>query len=226
MAADGPWAVVPARLHSSRLPRKVLADLAGKPMLVRVVENVAASRRFARVLVAVEDDELARALAPWDLDVVVTGPAPDGTSRVASVAPEDRAVVNVQADQPLVDDELLGAIVDHLGAGVVTLAAPWAGEPTDPARVKVVPGPDFRREWVDGARLHVGIYGFGPGWVQRCAAAPRSPRAERASLEQLSWLDAGIGVRVVQVPRGTPSVDTPADLERVRAILRGDPARS
>jgi 3-deoxy-manno-octulosonate cytidylyltransferase (CMP-KDO synthetase) len=188
-------------------------------MLVWVAERVAACRHFDRVVVAVEDHELAEALAPWNLDVVVTGSAPDGTSRVARIAPLDVPVVNVQGDQPLIDSELLGALVAALGDGVITLAAPWAGDPHDPARVKVLPGPDFSRTWAPGARLHVGVYGFGPGWVQRCAALPRSGRAERESLEQLSWIAGGVPLRVESVPRGTPSVDTPDDLARVRALL-------
>jgi 3-deoxy-manno-octulosonate cytidylyltransferase (CMP-KDO synthetase) len=192
-------------------------------MLVRVAESVASSGRFSRVVVAVEDGELAAALEPWGLDVVVTGPAVDGTSRVAAVAPSDRAVVNVQGDQPFIGDDVLGAIVGALGDGVVTPAAPWVGDPHDPARVKVLPGPDFSRGWSPGARLHVGVYGFGPGWVHRCASLPQSARAKEASLEQLTWLDAGVPLRVVDVQSSTASVDTPADLEAVRRWLAAEP---
>lgn len=193
-------------------------------MLVRVLENVASTGRFERVIAAVEDDELRDALRPYRVDVVVTGPAPNGTARVARVAPRERAVVNVQGDLPLVDDVVLGPLVEALGrADVVTAAAPWEGDRDDPARVKVWdgpgPGPDFGRTWAPGARRHVGIYGFAPGQVHRCAACPETPRAAAASLEQLAWLDGGVSVAVVAVPHAPASVDTPADLAEVRRRL-------
>ncbi len=178
---------------------------------------------FDRVLVATDDDRVVDALVPLGVDVVRTGPAPNGTARVAAIAPPDVAVVNVQGDQPLVDPAHLRLLAGACrGDHVVTLCAPLEGDPAAPARVKVAPSlDDFSRRPFPGAapRIHVGLYAFGPGLVHRCAAAPPSVRSRAEDLEQLAWIDAGVPVRAIPVANATPSVDTPDDLLHLRAIL-------
>ncbi|MCB9688506.1 MAG: NTP transferase domain-containing protein [Alphaproteobacteria bacterium] len=221
----GVWAIVPARLASTRLPNKVLADLHGRPLVWHVWDRAARSGAFDRVLVATDHPSVEAALGPLGVDVVLTDPAPNGTARVASVAPRDVAVVNVQGDQPHVDPQHLALLAASLAPREVrTLAAPLAlADLHDPARVKVSADlADFSRRPFPGAppRVHVGIYGFGPGLVHRCAASPSSDRSRREDLEQLTWIDAGIPVRAIVVDRAATSVDTASDLDRAR---RGDP---
>lgn len=184
------------------------------------------------MIVATDDRRIADVASAFGAEVAVTGHALSGTHRVAQVVPngsEPFAVVAVQADQPLLPEAHLAAILARLraGADVCTLSAPL--QPADlgePARVKVLVDDQgratrFTRAPEPGARLHVGLYGFGPGWIHRCVAAPRGPRTVAHDLEQLAWLDAGIAIHVDPVEIAAPSVDTPADLERVRAIIEG-----
>lgn len=223
------WAVLPARLDSRRLPRKVLADLGGITMLEHVWRRVVAAGCFDRVLVATDADEVAAAARSFGGEVALTGPAPSGTHRVA-VAVGDRpvAVVDVQADQPLLDPEHLRMLVRRLEDGdpIVTLGAPFEGDPGAPERVKVVVdgdrAVDFSRSAVPiGGPFveHLGTYAFAPGVLPRCVAAPRAGRTLGEDLEQLAWLDAGWPIGIALVPRATPSVDTPEQLEAVRARI-------
>lgn len=227
--APGRCAVIPARWSSTRLPGKVLADLAGRPMLVHVWERVASLDCFDRVLVATDDDRVADVALAVGAEVVRTGPARNGTHRAAlALGSSFTDVVVVQADQPLLDPVHVRVLVDQLDdAPVATLAAPLVGDPHDPARVKVAIGPDggaiaFSRRPIppEGPWLvHLGLYGFRAGALGRCVAAPISPRAAAEDLEQVAWLDAGMRIAVAEVDRSPPSVDTPADLDRVRHLL-------
>lgn len=221
-----PWAIIPARWGSSRLPGKVLAEIGGRTMLQRVWDAANEAGCFARVLVATDSDRVAAAAEGFGADVVQTGPAPSGTHRVARVAPEHAPVIGIQADQPFLDSDhlrTLAALIETHPVG--TLWAPLSGDPHDPARVKVViegsRAITFSRRPVPAVgpwRVHVGLYGFGPGWVQRCAAAPRSERALAEDLEQLAWLDHGISIGIAGVSRCGISVDTPEQLQAARSI--------
>lgn len=224
MVSRDPWAVIPARYGSRRLPGKALCDVGGLPMVERVRRRAAEAGCFARVVVATDDERIAAAVEACGGEVVRTGPAPSGTHRVWAAARAlgaDR-VVNVQGDLPLVPPDHLGAVCAALRDGaVVTLAAPLE-DASDPARVKVV--------WGDGRVLftrrplpvqgpwwaHIGVYGFGAGALERCVRADRAP-AEVEDLEQVAWVESGVPVRVLRVDRATPSVDTPSDLAAMRA---------
>jgi len=141
--------VIPARHDSARLPGKVLARLAGKPMLQWVCERALASRA-GEVVVATDDDRIARAAAHFGTDLVMTSIAhPSGTDRIAEVAwlrrwPDEDVVVNLQADEPLMPpallDQVSGLLETHTWARIATLASPIASasELLDPNVVKVV----------------------------------------------------------------------------------------
>lgn len=220
------WAVLPARLRSVRLPEKVLAELDGRSMLEHVWRRVRQVDAFDRVLVATDDDRIAEAVRAFGGEVVRTGEARNGTHRVSLAVGAARVqVINVQADQPLLDPAHLEVLIRRLDAGadVATLCAPLVGDPHDRARVKVLrDGTDAvafsRRVFPEAGppQVHVGIYGFGPGWVTRCAEAPPTARSRQEDLEQVAWLEAGIHIAVDEVDRVSPSVDTPEDLEEVR----------
>jgi 3-deoxy-manno-octulosonate cytidylyltransferase (CMP-KDO synthetase) len=226
--------VLPARLDSTRLPGKVLADIDGRTMLEHVWRRVRRSECFDRIVVATDSARVAEVARGFGAEVALTGPAESGTARVGQVIRDPGvAVVNVQADQPLLDPCHLALLVGGMAPGeVTTLVAPGTGDPTDPARVKVEVDPEgrataFTRIWRGGEgpwRLHVGLYGFAAGMVGRCLAAPAPPPGE--DLEQVAWLRAGIPIRAVAVDRVAQSVDTPADLAFVRERLRRSPEES
>ncbi|MDP2315951.1 MAG: 3-deoxy-manno-octulosonate cytidylyltransferase [Pseudomonadota bacterium] len=224
-------AVIPARFGSTRLPGKALADLGGAPMVVRVWERVRRSEGIDRVLVATDDVRIADAVRAHGGEAVMTGVCVSGTDRVAECARNRgaRVVVNVQGDEPFVDPtditRVAAAVSD--GAPIATAAAPLTDGVEDPARVKVVCDAAGRALYFSRAaiphggpwRLHVGLYAFTGSALEAVAALPPSPLERAERLEQLRWLEAGYRIRVVSVPEGPLSVDTPDDLARARARL-------
>ncbi len=228
--ASSTLAILPARLGSTRLPSKMLADLGGQPLVVRTLAR--AREAFARVVVATDSPEIAEAVARAGGDFVLTGHAPNGTARVALAYAALEAqgggadvVVNVQADEPLVHPGALVAIAEGLGDFDVATGAAPLDEPSNPARVKVVTGEDGRALYFSRSavphggpfRVHLGVYAFRPAALARAVSLPEHPLEHSERLEQLRWLAHGMRVRVIDVPAGEGGVDTPEDLERVRA---------
>lgn len=241
-------AVIPARLASRRLPRKPLADLCGKPLIVRVWERVSASGMADGVIVATDSHEIAEACRASGARVAMTDEAlASGTHRVAQVVAREglaaEVVVNVQGDEPFVDADAIRAAVREVRSGwdVGTVATPVRTEDAwrDPAVVKVVRGDRGRALYfsrapiphprdgapsaealADGRYLrHVGVYAYTPAVLARWAALPPAPLEEVERLEQLRPLAAGLGVGVGLVPEAAGGVDTPEDLARARERL-------
>lgn len=220
-------------MSSRRLPGKPLADIGGQTMIERVWRAVSASGVVSRVLIATEDDEICAAVSAFGGEFVRTGPAANGTLRVAEViGARDVLVLNVQADMPFIEPSTLAAVMGLLerGAAVATASALLLGDEEDRSKVKITTdrfgrATAFSRSSLGGSgptRVHVGIYGFGVGWLPRCLDAGKKYPEEAENLEQLAWLTAGIEILVVDVPVAPLSVDTPADLADARrwAALR------
>jgi 3-deoxy-manno-octulosonate cytidylyltransferase (CMP-KDO synthetase) len=247
--------IIPARLASTRLPRKPLADLAGAPMVVRVAQRAQASRA-RRVIVAADSAEIAEACQAHGVACVRT--APDhatGTDRLAEAAAAlglaaDEIVVNVQGDEPLIPPAVIDAVADLLASSadceLATAAHPIhdAAEFFNPNVVKVVtdrraqalyfsraPIPWARDAFDAGrtalpagleARRHVGLYAYRAGFLARFPALARDPLEEFERLEQLRALAHGYRIAVLALAAALPpGVDTPADLEQVRAMFAG-----
>jgi CMP-2-keto-3-deoxyoctulosonic acid synthetase len=198
-------------------------------MILRVWHQVLEARCVDRVLIATDDDEIAALARRSGAEVARTGPAPSGTHRVARVVGgRPVSVLNVQGDQPFVEPDTLRAVCALLdeGAPVATARAPLQADPADPARVKVTVDEQGRALRFSRRPLalagphyvHIGIYGFGPGWLPACAQASMPPELAGEDLEQLAWLAAGIEVRVATVERAPLSVDTPEDLGEARRV--------
>ena len=222
------WAVIPARLDSRRLPGKVLALVGDLPLVEHVRRACVAAGGFERVVVATDRAAVADVVRGFGGEAEITAEAPSGTARASLIVPEAVSVMVVQADQPFLrpaDVRQLAQLVED-GATVATLWAPLVGEPDDPARVKVrVCGDeavDFSRRPFPAhpPRVHLGLYAFGPGWLGRCGRLPRSDRARKEDLEQLTWLDAGVVIRGCAVDPPGISVDTPGQLLAARALTR------
>jgi 3-deoxy-manno-octulosonate cytidylyltransferase (CMP-KDO synthetase) len=242
---DGPdfHILIPARLESSRLPRKALADLGGRPLVVRVIER-ARSTGACSVHVATDSDEIEAAVrAAGGLVVRTRADHDSGTSRLAEAVEQlglrDQAlVVNVQGDEPAVPTacvrQLAALLAAHDDAEMATLWTPIEdrAEWLDPNVVKLVadgagralyfsrsPIPAVRDgDWPSSrARRHVGLYAYRAGALRRWNALPASELAELESLEQLRALEAGWRIAVAEgVERMPLGVDTLADLEEVR----------
>lgn len=245
--------VIPARYHSTRLPAKALADILGKPMVQRVYEIAQRATVLNEVMVATDDERIAAAVRGFGGNVAMTDPAhASGTDRAAEVAASSEAeiVVNIQGDEPLLDPEMInecvGALVDGMredaGIGLATVIRPAREENFhNNSVVKVVrdlrgralyfsrspiPFPRNKGQALE-AFEHIGLYAYTKASLMRLSQLPPGRLEQIEGLEQLRALENGIHIQVVETKcKGKlVSVDTPEELERVRAILadeRGD----
>ena len=250
--------LIPARLASSRLPNKPLADIGGLPMVVRVAQQAARSGAM-QVVVAADSAAIADACAAHGVQAVLTrADHPSGSDRLAEACAAlqlagDAIVVNVQGDEPLIDPALIDAVAHllsaHPGASMSTAAHPIASlqDYENPNVVKVVcnaqglahyfsraPIP-FHRDragtaWWEQAPeaalqgfaplRHVGIYAYRAGFLRQFPSLSQAPTEQAEALEQLRalWHGHQIAVHVTPDAPGA-GVDTPEDLERVRALV-------
>lgn len=235
-------AVIPARLGSTRMSRKVLRPIVGRPMVEWVWRAAAASGLMDPVVVATDSDEVAAACRERAIPVVMTSPdCPSGSDRVREVARQIAAdiYVNIQGDEPTLAPDFFPPLLapfEREGVDVTTLAVPCPPEEfNNPNAVKVVTALDgralyfsratipFDRDGVGftGYRKHLGIYAYRKAALERFAALPpgRLERLER--LEQLRLLENGMTLYVADAPRDTIGVDTEEDLMRAEAMLAG-----
>jgi 3-deoxy-manno-octulosonate cytidylyltransferase (CMP-KDO synthetase) len=240
-----PVIIIPARMASARLPGKPLADINGEPMIVRVWRQ-AMRASLGSVVVAAAEPEIAAAIERAGGRAVITDPSlASGSDRVhAALQALDTdarfdAVVNLQGDLPDVDPRALRLVTDALaqsGADIATLAAPIA-DPADfdnPHVVKPIVawnanGTRGRALYFTRARApagegpiyhHIGIYAFWRAALSRFVSLAPSPLELREKLEQLRALEAGMRIEVARIDAVPLSVDTPADLERARTLIR------
>ncbi len=262
--AGAPFTVlIPARMASSRLPNKPLADIAGAPMVVRVAQRAMQSGA-ARCVVAADDQRIVDACAAHGITAILTrADHPSGSDRLAEACEQlglsgDDIVVNVQGDEPLIDPRLIDAVAATLAQradasmGTAAHAIDSVEDYVNPNVVKVVldakglahyfsrsPIP-FARDfapgtawWKDEKNLppaakglaplrHIGIYSYRAGFLRAFPQLAPAPTEQLEALEQLRalWHGHRIAVHVTDHAPG-PGVDTPADLERVRAIIQG-----
>ena len=246
--------LIPARLASTRLPNKPLADIGGVPMVVRVAQRVQGGvPAHARIVVAGDHPSIIEACKSHGVEAVLTREDhASGSDRLAEACDilalaDDDIVVNVQGDEPLIDPNLVQAVADVLKAspsasmGTAAHAITSVADLTNPNVVKVVLDAAgfalyFSRApiawWRDGfaqgvcalpqpAPLrHIGIYAYRVGFLRLFPRLPQAPIELTEALEQLRamWHGYRIHVHVTTHAPG-PGVDTPQDLERVRAIV-------
>ena len=234
--------VIPARMASTRLPRKMLLRDTGKTLIQHTYEAACRARRPVGVCVATDHEEIYAEVQRFGGQVVMTDPAlPSGTDRVAEVArrhPEIDLFVNVQGDEP----ELAGEAIDravalleqNADAVMATLATPIRTREklADPACVKVVfdgggralyfsrsPIPFNRSGQAAPQWRHLGLYVYRREFLLALARLPRTPLEQAEALEQLRALEHGFRIRTVETTADTIGVDTPEDLERVRRLV-------
>ena len=237
-----PLIMIPARMAATRLPNKPLADIGGKPMIVRAWEQ--AARSGFRVAVAAGDPEIVEAVeAAGGLAVLTDPDLPSGSDRiraaVEAVDPDGAhdLVINIQGDMPFASPDLARACADLLAresaCDIATLVATEAdaSDRTNPDVVKAVLAlPEgetsgralyFTRSTLYGDGpiwRHVGIYGYRRESLMRFCAAPPSPLEKREKLEQLRALEMGLQIWASVIDDAPLSVDNPADLEAARKL--------
>jgi len=233
-------AVIPARLASTRLSRKMLREIAGQPLIGRVYEGVRSSPLLNDVIVATDSDEIMRLCRLHGWNCCMTSAAHrSGTERVHEISSSVAADVylNVQGDEPLTRTEHIASLLDLMkdpNVQVGTLKTPAPTEDIDnPNAVKVVTDAVGRALYFSRATIpfdrdgagpsyfkHLGFYAYRKAALERFCALPESSLERSERLEQLRFLENGIPIHVAETLYDTVGVDTEEDLRRVEEILR------
>lgn len=234
-------AVIPARLHSTRLARKVLRSIAGRPMVEWVWRAANAGGLMDPVVVATDAEEVAELCRARSIPVVMTSPTcASGSDRVREVARQIDAdiYVNIQGDEPTLTADFFPPLLQLFArpeVEVSTLSVRCPPEEiANPNAVKVVTAQDGRALYFSRStiphdrdktgfmdyRKHLGIYAYRKAALEHFAALPPSPLEKLERLEQLRLLENGIAIYVAAAPRDTIGVDTEEDLARAEALLR------
>lgn len=237
--------IIPARYSSTRFPGKPLADILGKPMIQHVYERAKQVPEVAKVVVATDDQRIYNAAQGFGGEAVMTGTGqPSGTDRIAEAADklslaDDDIIVNIQGDQPLFPPEIIkdltAPLVDDRTIPMSTLIYKIVRpeELTDPNHVKTVFDRDgyalyFSRATIPFFRgeglmpdyyKHLGFYAYRKSFLMCFVTLPVGIWETSEKLEQLRALEHGYRIKVILTPHDSIEVDTPADLERVKAAM-------
>lgn len=233
--------VIPSRIGSTRIARKPLLPIQGKPMIQRVYENALRCQAITKVIVATDSEEIAELILNIGGQVEMTDPnLPTGSDRVAVVAerhPEMDVVINLQGDEPFIKPRMLEQLVAPYLRGetpeMTTLAHPLNMKTryNEPGAVKVItdihgnalyfsrsPIPYFRQSGETAVPVynHVGLYAFRRDFLLRYTKMPQTPLEKTESLEQLRALEHGYKIRVCLTEEGTLEINTPEEYEQAQ----------
>lgn len=235
--------VIPARLASTRLPRKVLREIAGRPMLAWVYDAAKKCPQLDNVLIATDSDEVAALCGQNNWPYQLTSPdLPSGTDRLHAVAQLIHAdiYVNIQGDEPLLRPEHLTALLKPFAdqqVEVTTLKVACTPENiANPNAVKVVTTAEGRALYFSRSTIpydrdarpgetpqywkHLGLYAYRKSALNRFPTLPHRTLEHAERLEQLRFLENGVHIHVEPTPFDTIGVDTESDLKRVEQLLR------
>ncbi|HWR35602.1 MAG TPA: 3-deoxy-manno-octulosonate cytidylyltransferase [Clostridia bacterium] len=235
-------AIIPARLASTRLPRKPLREIAGQPMIQRVYEATRAANSLSDVIIATDAGEIYELAQRngWNVRMTSTSHR-SGADRVHEVAQwvDADVYLNVQGDEPLTRPEHISALVELMarpGVDVGTLKTSCpAQDVTNPSAVKVVTDVTGRALYFSRATIphdrdgnagiryfkHLGFYGYRKAALDTFCRLAESSLERSERLEQLRFLENGISIYVAETPFDTVGVDTEEDVQRVEGILLG-----
>jgi 3-deoxy-manno-octulosonate cytidylyltransferase (CMP-KDO synthetase) len=232
-------AVIPARLASTRLPHKMLREIAGKPLVGWVYQAVRSSPLLSEVIVATDSEEIMGACGRYGWNARMTSPNHrSGTERVHEVSGSIDAdvYINVQGDEPAVRTEQIATLIDVMkdpAVRVGTLKTPCVAEEIhNPNAVKVVVDSCGRALYFSRATIpfdrdgthtayfkHLGLYAYRKPALDLFVSLPESTLEKSERLEQLRFLQNGIAIHVGETPHDSIGVDTEEDLRRVAEIL-------
>jgi len=228
--------VIPARLGSTRFPGKIMAALAGKPMVLHTYKQACKSTRLDKVIIAVDNREVKTVLEQFGAEVVMTAENhQSGTDRVAEAVADIDAeiVVNIQGDEPLIEPAVIDSLIRLFDDSAVMMASAASRnlpvpDLLNPNVVKVFldqafEASEFRRVIPDniigGCYRHIGIYAFRQDVLLRFTKLPSSVNEKKYHLEQLRALDNGIPIRMLLTDYVSLGVDTPEDLKLIAEII-------
>jgi 3-deoxy-manno-octulosonate cytidylyltransferase (CMP-KDO synthetase) len=233
-------AVIPARLASTRLPRKMLREIAGQPLVAWVYQGVRRCSSLDEVVIATDSEEILSFCRQRGFVARMTSPAHrSGTERVHEISDSISADVylNVQGDEPLTRPEHIESLIEVMkrpGVEVGTLKTPAAEvDVNNPSAVKVVTDSNGRALYFSRATIpfdrdqtypayykHLGFYGYTKSALDRFVGWPESAPERAERLEQLRFLENGVSIYVAETPFDSIGVDTEEDVARVEGILR------
>lgn len=231
--------VIPSRIGSTRIPRKPLLPIQGKPMIQWVYENACQSPHFSKVIVATDSHEIASVIQGLGGHALMTDPQiQTGSDRVAAVAehyPDMDVVLNLQGDEPFIKPKMLEQLISPYLAGempeMTTLASPLlADDMNNPGAVKVItdlnhnalyfsrsPIPYFRTQATQAPVYHhLGLYAFRRDFLLHYCKLPQTPLEKIESLEQLRALEHGYKIRVCLTTEKTLEINTQEEWERAQ----------
>jgi 3-deoxy-manno-octulosonate cytidylyltransferase (CMP-KDO synthetase) len=229
--------VIPARLGSSRFPKKILAPLAGKPMVVHAIEQAQKSEKLDKVILAIDSEETKVALADFDFEIMMTDSNHiSGTDRVAEVIKnidDVEIVINIQGDEPLTDPKIIDALVDTFKDPNVQMSTVVSRKLTvsdllNPNIVKAIldknaNAVEFKRNIFDleigGVYRHLGMYGFTRNALFQFTNLAQSKREQERRLEQMRALDNGLPIHALITNCQHWAVDTKEDLAKVERMM-------
>ena len=225
--------VIPARLHSKRFPKKILFPIDEKPMVVHVYEIAKKSELVDDVIVAVDDDETVNGLKKWKVKTIMTDIDHfSGTDRVYEASKDNDAevIVNLQADEPFLDPNLIDRLINEFEDPQIEMAT-VAGKELSPDNindvniVKVLLDAErfalaFRRKPLElesgGYYHHAGIYAYRKDILDKFTNLDISINEKKYKLEQLRAIDNGISIKVVLTDRVNKGIDTLEDVSELK----------
>ena len=231
--------VIPARLGSSRFPKKILAPLAGKPMVVHAIEQAQKSEKLDKVILAIDSEETKGALADFDFEIMMTDSNHiSGTDRVAEVIKnidDVEIVINIQGDEPLTDPKIIDGLVDtfkdrNVHMSTVVSRKLTVSDLLNPNIVKAIldenaNAVEFKRNIFDleigGVYRHLGMYGFTRNALFQFTNLIPSKREQERRLEQMRALDNGLPIHALITNSHHWAVDTKEDLAKVERMMGG-----
>ena len=237
------YCIIPARYHSTRLPGKPLADIAGKPMIQRVYEQAIQAKLPDQVIVATDHEEIFKVVTDFGGQVMMTASNhPTGTDRLAEVAaklPDAQIIVNIQGDEPEIDPDVIDRLIQPLlqdkEIAMATVITPMdESEMEQPGCVKAVVDQKgnalyFSRSLIPYLRTdcrlapvykHIGVYGYQKEFLLEFARLSPTPLEQMESLEQLRALEYGYRIKTILENHAAIGVDTPEDLEAINEKFR------
>lgn len=234
--------VIPARIGSTRFPRKVLYPICGKPLIQWVYEGAKKSQIAEKIYIATDSEEVKRQAELFGAEVILTpSELPSGTDRVYYAIREldVQYIINLQGDEPLITGEVLDKIFNALFEGSCDIATPYyttnsREEAENVNRVKIVSDindyalyfsrsliPFYREPTTNQTfKIHIGVYGFTKESLKKFVLLPQSFLEKTEKLEQLRALENGLKIKLVEVDYRPCPVDTPEDIEEVKKRLK------